>query len=217
MDDLYFNSSNPGSDIYENEGDPVDSDEVVDPPLRISNPRITVVVKKSKNTIPGKEKNGYTTGGGYTGDATATSIGVSGGVTGGARGDSNGATGDNGGATTSATSTGVTGGSGGTTTKRPATTSTAYEGATTATTTASRSANIQEAKNREANNNCFVVLFGANDDVIKRSGTIDRELHSTLLKSSVLTNIDLDYKPNGLRWKGGTTITQRKLQEQSYK
>nr|XP_019070213.1 uncharacterized transmembrane protein DDB_G0289901-like [Solanum lycopersicum] len=87
-------------------------------------------------------KNGYTTGGGYTGDATATSIGVSGGVTGGARGDSNGATGDNGGATTSATSTGVTGGSGGTTTKRPATTSTAYEGATTATTTASRSANV---------------------------------------------------------------------------
>ncbi|XP_049378178.1 uncharacterized protein LOC125842948 [Solanum stenotomum] len=35
-DDLYFDSSDPGSDISEDEGDPVDSDEVVDPPARNS-------------------------------------------------------------------------------------------------------------------------------------------------------------------------------------
>ncbi|PHU20950.1 hypothetical protein BC332_12101 [Capsicum chinense] len=30
-------------------------------------------------------------------------------------------------------------------------------------------------------------------------------------------NIDLDYKPNGLRWKGRATVTQRQLKEEDYK
>uniref|UniRef100_M1CWQ0 Transposon MuDR mudrA n=1 Tax=Solanum tuberosum TaxID=4113 RepID=M1CWQ0_SOLTU len=63
----------------------------------------------------------------------------------------------------------------------------------------------------------FGVLFGANGSVIERSGTTDRVLHCAPLKSSVPTNIDLGYKPNGLRWKGGAAVTQRQLQEQSYK
>ncbi|KAG5581398.1 hypothetical protein H5410_052025 [Solanum commersonii] len=63
----------------------------------------------------------------------------------------------------------------------------------------------------------FGVLFGTNGSVIERSGTTDRVLHYAPLKSSVPTNIDLGYKPNGLRWKGGAAVTQRQLKEQSYK
>ncbi|KAK4731460.1 hypothetical protein R3W88_024448 [Solanum pinnatisectum] len=59
----------------------------------------------------------------------------------------------------------------------------------------------------------FRVLFGANGSVIKRSGTTDTVLHSAILKISAPTNIDLGYKPNGLRWKGGTAVTQRQLQD----
>ncbi|KAH0645315.1 hypothetical protein KY284_033199 [Solanum tuberosum] len=243
-DDLYFDSSDPGSDISEDEGDPVDSDEVVDPLARNSSTK----------------KNGYTTGtartatGGSGGATTsAASIGVTGGATGGA-------TGESGGATTSAASIGVTtGGSGGATTKRPATTSAASGGATTAaTTTGGHAANISlnfasvaqltsqfstqqsttiasgsnkssKVKRGGANPGYkrprtekprtagFGVLFGANGSVIERSATTDKVLHCAPLKSSVPTNIDLGYKPNGLRWKGGAAVTQRQLQEQSYK
>ncbi|KAH0755867.1 hypothetical protein KY290_026137 [Solanum tuberosum] len=55
----------------------------------------------------------------------------------------------------------------------------------------------------------FGVLFGANGSVIERSVTTDRVLHSATLKSLVPTNIDLGYKSNGLRWKGGAVVTQR--------
>ncbi|KAH0645102.1 hypothetical protein KY284_032986 [Solanum tuberosum] len=255
-DDLYFDSSDPGSDISEDEGDPVDSDEVVDPPARNSSTK----------------KNGYTTGtartatGGSGGATTSVaSAGVTGGATGGATGESGGVTtsaasigvtasgsggattkrpattsatsggattaatttGGNGGATTSAASTGVTaGGSGGATTKRPATTLTASGGATTvATTTGRRAANIssttsasgskKSSKFKRGGSNPrykrpttgFGVLFGANGSVIERSGTTDRVLHCAPLKSLVPTNIDLGYKPNGLRWKGGGAVT----------
>ncbi|KAH0689078.1 hypothetical protein KY289_016436 [Solanum tuberosum] len=283
-DDLYFDSSDPGSDISEDEGDPIDSDEVVDPPARNSSTK----------------KNGYTTGTARTatcgsGGATtsAASTGVTGGATGGATGESGGATtsatstgviaagsggattkrptttsaasggattSGNGGATTSAASTGVTtGGSGGATTKRLATTSAASGGATTAaTTTGGRAANIsvnfasvaqptsqfstqqsttsasgskksskvkrgganpgyKRPRTEKPRTTGFGVLFGANGSMIERSGTTDKVLHCAPLKSSVPINIDLGYKPNGLRWKGGAVVTQRQLQEQSYK
>ncbi|KAH0695293.1 hypothetical protein KY285_022390 [Solanum tuberosum] len=241
-DDLYFDNSDPGSDISEDEGDPVDFDEVVDPPVRNSSTK----------------KNGYTTGtartarGGSGGATTsAASTGVTGGATGGATtkrptttsAASGGATtGGNGGATTSAASIGVTtGGSGGATTKRPATTSASSGGATTAaTTTGGRAANISlnfasvaqptsqfstqqsttsasgsnkssKVKRGGANSGYkrprtekprtagFGVLFGANGSVIERSATTDKVLHCAPLKSSVPTNIDLGYKPSGLR------------------
>ncbi|KAH0701528.1 hypothetical protein KY285_015806 [Solanum tuberosum] len=243
-DDLYFDSSDPGSDISEDEGDLVDSDEVVDPPARNSSTK----------------KNGYTTGTARTatgGSGGATTSAASTGVTSGATG---GATGESGGATTSAASTGVTtGGSGGATTKRPATTSAASGGATTAaTTTGGHAANIslnfatvaqptsqfstqQSTTSASGSNKSskvkrgganpeykrprtekprtagFGVLFGANGSVIERSATTDKVLHCAPLKSSVPTNIDLGYKPNGLRWKDGAAVTQRQLQEQSYK
>ncbi|KAH0694129.1 hypothetical protein KY285_021226 [Solanum tuberosum] len=255
-DDLYFDSSDPDSDISEDEGDPVDSDEVVDPPARNSSTK----------------KNGYTTGTARTttgGSGGATTSTASTGVTGGATG---GATGESGDATTSAASTGVIAlGSGGATTKRPTTTSAASGGATTggnggATTSAAsigvttgrRAANIslnfasvaqptsqfstqQSTTSASGSNKSskvkrgganpgykrprtekprtagFGVLFGANGSVIERSATTDKVLHCAPLKSSVPTNIDLGYKPNGLRWKGGAAVTQRQLQEQSYK
>uniref|UniRef100_M1DVQ9 Transposon MuDR mudrA n=1 Tax=Solanum tuberosum TaxID=4113 RepID=M1DVQ9_SOLTU len=59
----------------------------------------------------------------------------------------------------------------------------------------------------------FGVLFGANGSVIERSGTTDRVLHSATLKSLVPTNIDLGYKSNGLRWKGGAVVTQRQRRQ----
>ncbi|KAH0692151.1 hypothetical protein KY285_019248 [Solanum tuberosum] len=260
-DDLYFDSSDPGSDISGDEGDPVDSDEVVDPPARNS------ITKKNGNTT-GNARTATGESGGAT--TSAASTGVTGGATGGATGESGGATtsaasggattGGNGGATTSAASIGVTtGGSGGATTKRPATTSATSGGATTAaTTTGGRAANIslnfasvaqptsqfstqQSTTSASGSNKSskvkrgganpgykrprtekpktagFGVLFGANGSVIERSATTDKVLHCAPLKNSVPTNIDLGYKPNGLRWKGGAAVTQRQLQEQSYK
>ncbi|KAG5570413.1 hypothetical protein H5410_060179 [Solanum commersonii] len=53
--------------------------------------------------------------------------------------------------------------------------------------------------------------------VTARSGNTDRVLHSATLSSSTPTNIDLGYKPNGLRWKGRAAITQRLLREESYR
>ncbi|KAK4724106.1 hypothetical protein R3W88_026885 [Solanum pinnatisectum] len=224
-DDLYFDSSDPDSDISEDEGDHVDSDEVVDPLARNSSTK----------------KNGYTTG------TARTAIGGSGGATTSTASTSviGGATGGSGGATTSAASTCVTaGGSGGAITKRPTTTSATFRGATTAaTTTGGSAANISlnftsvaqptsqfstqqsttsasgskkssKVKRDGANLGYkrprtagFGVLFGANGSVIERSGTTDRVLHCAPLKSSVPTNIDLGYKPNGLRWKGGAAVT----------
>ncbi|KAL3345980.1 hypothetical protein AABB24_024768 [Solanum stoloniferum] len=55
----------------------------------------------------------------------------------------------------------------------------------------------------------YGLLFGSGGSVIKRSGNTDRVLHSATLSSSTPTNIDLGYKPNGLRWKGKAAVTQR--------
>ncbi|KAG5591093.1 hypothetical protein H5410_041607 [Solanum commersonii] len=41
------------------------------------------------------------------------------------------------------------------------------------------------------------------------SKNTNRVLHSATLSSSTPTNIDLGYKPNGLRWKGRAAVTQR--------
>ncbi|KAG5590386.1 hypothetical protein H5410_040900 [Solanum commersonii] len=47
--------------------------------------------------------------------------------------------------------------------------------------------------------------------LFSQSRNTDRVLHSVTLSSSTPTNIDLGYKPNGLRWKGRAVITQRQL------
>ncbi|OIT19078.1 hypothetical protein A4A49_47335 [Nicotiana attenuata] len=64
----------------------------------------------------------------------------------------------------------------------------------------------------------YGVLFDSSGTVIQRSGTTDRVVHnpSTLI-SSAPTNIELRFKPPGLKWKGRPAVTQRQLQEQSYR
>ncbi|KAH0737513.1 hypothetical protein KY290_036218 [Solanum tuberosum] len=57
----------------------------------------------------------------------------------------------------------------------------------------------------------YGLLVGSGGSVTERSGNTDRVLHSAALSSSTPTNIDLGYKPNGLRWKGRPAITQRQL------
>ncbi|KAK4724216.1 hypothetical protein R3W88_026995 [Solanum pinnatisectum] len=183
------------------------------------------------------------TGGSGGATTSAASTGVTGGATGGSGGANTSAAstgvtaGGSGGVatkrpvTTPATSRGATNSatctdeSGGATTKRPATTSAAFGGATSAaTTTGGSAANISVNFASGANPGYkrprtagFGVLFGANGSVIERYRTTDRVLHCATLKSSVPTNIDLGYKPNGLRWEGEATVTQRQPQEQSYK
>ncbi|KAH0709601.1 hypothetical protein KY284_011028 [Solanum tuberosum] len=70
---------------------------------------------------------------------------------------------------------------------------------------------------KEAKTAGYGLLFGSGGSVTERSGNTDRVLDSATLPSSTPTNIDLGYKPNGLRWKGRAAITQRQLQEESYK
>ncbi|KAF3614261.1 hypothetical protein FXO38_35778 [Capsicum annuum] len=62
----------------------------------------------------------------------------------------------------------------------------------------------RQKKAKEAD---FSVLFGPSGSVVERSENTDKVLHSPTLISSVPTNIDLGFKPNGLRWKGGAAIT----------
>ncbi|KAH0746253.1 hypothetical protein KY285_007910 [Solanum tuberosum] len=61
----------------------------------------------------------------------------------------------------------------------------------------------------------YGLLFGSGGSVTERSGNTDRVLHSATSSSSTPTNIDLGYKPNGLRWKRRPAITQRQLREES--
>ncbi|KAH0725776.1 hypothetical protein KY284_001641 [Solanum tuberosum] len=63
---------------------------------------------------------------------------------------------------------------------------------------------------KKAKTSGYGLLFGSGGSVTERyrfllfshSGNTDRVLHSATLSSSTPTNIDLGYKPNGLRWKG---------------
>ncbi|XP_009787541.1 uncharacterized protein [Nicotiana sylvestris] len=64
----------------------------------------------------------------------------------------------------------------------------------------------------------YSVLFDSSGTVIQRSGTTDKVVHnSSTLISSAPTNIELRFKPLGLKWKGRAAVTQRQLQEQSYR
>ncbi|KAH0727918.1 hypothetical protein KY289_003966 [Solanum tuberosum] len=146
-DDLYFDRSDPGSDISEDEGDPVESDarnsRIPRKKMSTDSDEPSKKKKFGKATRKGRKMNknfghnkkgcpiakiGYTTGTATGGSGGATISAASTGVT-------SGATGGSGGATTSATSTGVTaGGSGGAATKRPVITPATSRGATTAAT-----------------------------------------------------------------------------------
>nr|XP_009789849.1 PREDICTED: uncharacterized protein C11orf24 homolog [Nicotiana sylvestris] len=65
----------------------------------------------------------------------------------------------------------------------------------------------------------YGVLFDSSGTVIQRSGTTDRVVvhNPSTLISSAPTNIELRFKPPRLQWKGKAAVTQRQLQEQSYR
>ncbi|KAH0749096.1 hypothetical protein KY290_028328 [Solanum tuberosum] len=74
-----------------------------------------------------------------------------------------------------------------------------------------------KTKKEEAKTTGYGLLFGSGGSVTERSGNIDKVLYSATLSSSTPTIIDLGYKLNGLRWKGGVAVTQRQLREDSYR
>ncbi|KAH0658763.1 hypothetical protein KY289_027511 [Solanum tuberosum] len=93
---------------------------------------------------------------------------------------------------------------------RPVTTSTFCGRPTTTPLSTQQSTSSAAGQNRKIS-----TLRGGS--VTERSGNIDRVLYSATLSSSTPTNIDLGYKLNGLRWKGGVAVTQRQLREDSYR
>ncbi|KAG5591435.1 hypothetical protein H5410_041949 [Solanum commersonii] len=70
---------------------------------------------------------------------------------------------------------------------------------------------------KKAKTTSYGLLFGSGGIITTRSGNTDRVLHIATLSSSTPTNIDLGYKPNGLRWKIKVAITQRQLRDESYR
>ncbi|PHT32736.1 L-ascorbate oxidase -like protein [Capsicum baccatum] len=65
------------------------------------------------------------------------------------------------------------------------------------------SANLtyKRPRQKKAKEAGFGVLFRPSGSVVEKSENTERVLHSPTLISSVTTNIDLGFKPNGLRWK----------------
>ncbi|KAH0652422.1 hypothetical protein KY290_030855 [Solanum tuberosum] len=173
-DDPYFDSSDPGSDISEDEGDPVENDEVVDPAPRKESTKI-YFDPTAKKTF-GHNKKGCPT---LKNVAAGTSV-----------------------------ANVATAGSQSSVAKKEKT-STALRGGATL--------KYKKPRQKKAKTAGYGLLFGSGGSVTARSENTDRVLHSATLSSSTPTNIDLGYKPNGLRWKGRAAITQRQLQEESYR
>uniref|UniRef100_A0A3Q7JM37 Uncharacterized protein n=1 Tax=Solanum lycopersicum TaxID=4081 RepID=A0A3Q7JM37_SOLLC len=76
------------------------------------------------------------------------------------------------------------------------------------------SAGSSPIRNQDQNRQRQLVMVSYLDQVAEKLrglGNIDRVLHSATLTSSTPTNINLDYKSNGPRWKGRVTIIQRRL------
>ncbi|PHT74574.1 hypothetical protein T459_21851 [Capsicum annuum] len=224
-DDPYFDSSYPGSDISdEEEGDPVDDDEVVDPLPRTSSSKIyfdKTAKKQQKACRPSNAQSAPTCSGrpaNAHNAPTATGRHANAASVGGVR-PARASTADIRPATavmptttsavgaTATQSTTQLSTSGVGTQKRK--TSTALRGGANLTYKRPR-----QKKKKEAS---FDVLFGPSGSMVERSGNTNRVLHNPTPISSVPTNIDLGFKPNGLRWKGGAAITQRQLQQQSSK
>ncbi|KAH0732622.1 hypothetical protein KY289_003810 [Solanum tuberosum] len=211
-DDPYFDSSDPGSDISEDEGDPVENDEVVDPTPRKESTKI-YFDPTAKKTFGHNKKGCPTLKNVAAGTSAATSnvaagTSVASAATAGSQSSVN--AGPSAGCTPSAgpslisaqQSTSSAGGQ-----KRK--TSTALRGGAPLA--------YKKPRPKKAKTTGYGLLFGSGGSVTARSGNTDRVLHSATLSSSTPTNIDLGYKPNGLRWKGRAAITQRQLREESYR
>ncbi|KAH0776225.1 hypothetical protein KY290_007636 [Solanum tuberosum] len=219
-DDPYFDSSDPGSDISEDEGDPIENDEVVDPVPRKESTKIYFdPTAKKKNAAAGTSAATSNVAAGTSVASAATSnvaagTSVASAATTGSQSSVNAcpsacpSAGPSAGCTPSAglisaqQSTSSAGGQ-----KRK--TSTALRGGATLA--------YKKPRPKKAKTTGYGLLFGSGGSVTARSGNTDRVLRSATLSSSTPTNIDLGYKPNGLRWKGRAAITQRQLLEESYR
>ncbi|KAH0742748.1 hypothetical protein KY290_030741, partial [Solanum tuberosum] len=224
-DDPYFDSSDPGSDISEDEGDPVENGELVDPTPRKESTKI-YFDPTAKKTF-GHNKKGCPT---LKNAAAGTSAGTN-------ATTSNVATGTSAGNAATSVFTNATIGSQTSVNAGPsaglinATSSDVRQlsthqstssaaGQKRKTSTTLRGGAIlayKKPRPKKAKTTGYGFLFGLGGSVTERSGNTDRVLHSATLSSSTPTNIDLGYKPNGLRWKGRTAITQRQLREESYR
>ncbi|KAH0761644.1 hypothetical protein KY290_017717 [Solanum tuberosum] len=232
-DDPYFDSSDPGSDISEDEGDPVENDEVVDPAPRKESTKIYFdPTAKKKNAAAGTSVATSNVAAGTSvasaGSQSSVNAGPSAGPSAGctpsacpsagpsagpsacpsacpSAGPSAGCTpsaGPSAGLISAQQSTSSAGGQ-----KRK--TSTCLRGGATLA--------YKKPRPKKANTTGYGLLFVSGGSVTARSGNTDSVLHSATLSSSTPTNIDLGYKPNGLRWKGRAAITQRQLREESYR
>ncbi|KAH0638782.1 hypothetical protein KY285_035368 [Solanum tuberosum] len=220
-DDPYFNNSDPGSDISEDEGDPVENDKVVDLTPRKESTKIYFdPTAKKKNVAAGTSAatSNVTAGTSAATSNVAAGTSVASAATAGSQSSVNAgpsacpSAGPSAGCTPSASpSAGLisaqqsTSSAGGQKIK----TSTALRGGATLA--------YKKPRPKKAKTGGYGLLFGSGGCVTARSGNTDRVLHSATLSSSTPTNIDLGYKPNGLRWKGRAAITQRQLRDESYR
>ncbi|KAH0719444.1 hypothetical protein KY285_015475 [Solanum tuberosum] len=218
-DNPYFDSSDPGSDISEDEGDPVENDEVVDPAPRKESTKIYFdPTAKKKNVAAGTSAATSNVAAGTS--VASPSAGPNASLISATRPTNASLSGvkpatalASGGRPTIVTSSDVrqlstqqsTSSAGGQKRK----TSTALRGGATLA--------YKKPRPKKAKTTGYGLLFGSGGSVTARSGNTDRVLHSATLSSTTPTNIDLGYKPNGLRWKGRAAITQRQLREESYR
>ncbi|KAK4707476.1 hypothetical protein R3W88_032968 [Solanum pinnatisectum] len=198
-DDTYFDSSDPNSDISEDEGDHVENDEVVDPTPRKETTKIYFdpTAKKCKcrssvaiaSTLAGRPTNVSSSG---VRPATTSSIC---------------------GRPTNALSSGVV-------QNRLNIWCEAYNNSFKYSTSS-----VAGQKRKTSTPLRGGATLGYKRPRQKKKRSKDswlwslfwiRVLHSATLSSSTPTNIDLGYKPNGLRWKGRASVIQRQLREESY-
>ncbi|KAH0758175.1 hypothetical protein KY290_021668 [Solanum tuberosum] len=260
-DDPYFDNSDPSSDISEDEGDPVENDEVVDPVPRMESTKISFdPIAKKKNAAAGTSVATSNVAAGTSVASAGSQSSVNAGPSAGCTPSAGPSACPSAGCTPSAGYTPSAGPSAGCTPSigpsagpsaclisatrptnasssgvRPATTLASSGRPTSATSSDVRQLSTQQSissvgvqkrktstalrggatlaykkpRPKKAKTTGYGLLFGSGDSVTARSGNIDRVLHSAILSSSTPTNIDLGYKPNGLRWKGRATITQR--------
>ncbi|KAH0705389.1 hypothetical protein KY290_010084 [Solanum tuberosum] len=211
-DDPYFDSSDPGSDISEDEGDPVENDEVVDLAPRKESTKIYFdPTAKKKNVVAG-------TGAATSNVAAGTSVASA--ATAGSQSSVNAS--PSAGCTPSAgpsacPSAGCTPSAGLISAQQSTSSAGGQKRKTSTALRGGATLAYKKPRPKKAKTTGYGLLFGSGGSVTARSGNTDRVLHSATLSSSTPTNIDLGYKPNGLRWKGRAAITQRQLREESYR
>ncbi|KAH0685311.1 hypothetical protein KY290_016588 [Solanum tuberosum] len=221
-DDPYFDSSDPGSDISEDEGDPVENDEVVDPAPRKESTKIYFdPTAKKKNVVAGTSAATSNVAAG-TSVASAATAGSQSSVNAGSSAGCTPSAGPSAGCTPSASpsacpSAGCTPSAGPISAQQSTSSASGQKRKTSTALRGGATLKYKKPRLKKANTAGYGLLFGSGGSVTARSENTDRVLHSATLSSSTPTNIDLGYKPNGLRWKGKAAITQRQLQEESYR